>query len=287
MKFNTVIGNPPYNNDIYLPLVMEVDSLCTKVSCFVTPAKWHAKLSEDNEMFRLTVANRMSHIIYYPEETDVFDIRCTGGISIYLIQRHEVLDKQVDVISYRAKQFNDSRVRHIDFKRGYHQTLNNLGQEIVNKVIGNEAYFKSMGFNGLISNDNRKRYTVLFSTKVIYSGSSVTKHFYNNRGKTNVISAPRVYEVGDKNQIETDATRYIFTSDNINEIDSFVSWITCKFIRFLVLMGNVLLTGILNDEVWRFVPYTENFNMIYSDTYFYDKYSLNFEEIKLIEDTIA
>lgn len=287
MKFNTVIGNPPYNKDSYLTFVMESDKLCSDYSCFVTPAKWHAKLSDDNKRFRENIAKRMSHIIYFPEETDVFNIRSTGGITIYLIGRKEEHQKIVDVKGNRAKQFNYSSIRQLDFERYPYPTLNTLGQNIVNKVLGDSETFNSMTFNELLSNDNRKRYTVLLSTKVIYSGNSTTKHFYNSNGQTSVISYPRVYELGDDKQIETDSTKYVFTSDNINEINNFISWINSKFIRFLVLMGNVLLTGILNNEIWRFVPYTSDFNVTYPDEYFYNKYGLNNYEINLIESTIC
>lgn len=286
MKFNTVIGNPPYNNDIYLPFVSKTDNLCENWSCFITPAKWHAKLSDDNEKFRQSVANRMKHIMYFPEETDVFDIRSTGGITIYLIGRKEHTLKSVDVISKRAKQFNYFSNRQLDFSSWPYPTLNTLGQNIVDKVVRDKSAFRSMQFNNLLSNDNRKKYTALFSTKVIYSGSSVTKHFYNADGKTSVISAPRIYELGDDKQIETDSLKYIFTTDSKEEMNNFISWIDSKFVRFLVLMGNVLLTGILNDEVWRFVPYTSDFSISYSDEYFYDKYGLDIFDIDLIENTI-
>ena len=286
MKFSAVIGNPPYNNDVYLPFVIGTESQARICSCFITPAKWHAKLSDDNERFRKTIANRMSHIIYFPEETDVFDIRSTGGITIYLIGKNDVTYKQLDIKSDRAPQFNYSSSRELNFNEWPYPTLNTLGQRIVDKVVGDKTQFRSMQFNNLLSNDNRKRYTALFSTKVIYSGSSVTKHFYSANGKTNVISSPRVYELGDNNLIETDSLKYIFTSDSKEEIENFNSWINSKFIRFLVLMGNVLLTGIMNDEVWRFVPYTSDFSTRYSDKYFYDKYGLDNFEIKLIEDTI-
>ena len=43
MKFDVVIGNPPYNNDIYLDFVELGHKLADKCSCWITPAKWQAK----------------------------------------------------------------------------------------------------------------------------------------------------------------------------------------------------------------------------------------------------
>ena len=43
VKFDVVIGNPPYNNDIYLDFVQVGHKLSNKYSCWITPAKWQAK----------------------------------------------------------------------------------------------------------------------------------------------------------------------------------------------------------------------------------------------------
>lgn len=43
VKFDVVIGNPPYNNDIYLDFVTLGDQLASKATCMITPAKWQAK----------------------------------------------------------------------------------------------------------------------------------------------------------------------------------------------------------------------------------------------------
>ncbi len=39
MKFDVVIGNPPYNNDLYLDFVTLGHQLSTKYTCMITPAK--------------------------------------------------------------------------------------------------------------------------------------------------------------------------------------------------------------------------------------------------------
>ena len=49
MKINAVIGNPPYNNDMYIPFVEMGHQLATDCSLFITPAKWQAKGGKVNE----------------------------------------------------------------------------------------------------------------------------------------------------------------------------------------------------------------------------------------------
>lgn len=43
MKFDVVIGNPPYNNDLYLDFVQLGHQLSSNYVCMITPAKWQAK----------------------------------------------------------------------------------------------------------------------------------------------------------------------------------------------------------------------------------------------------
>ena len=43
VKFNIVVGNPPYNKDIYLDFVRQGHKLATDYSLWITPAKWQAK----------------------------------------------------------------------------------------------------------------------------------------------------------------------------------------------------------------------------------------------------
>ena len=73
MKINAVIGNPPYNNDMYIPFVEMGHQLATDCSLFITPAKWQAKGGKDNEAFRQNIVPYMSKIVYYPATPDVFE----------------------------------------------------------------------------------------------------------------------------------------------------------------------------------------------------------------------
>ena len=43
MDFDVVVGNPPYNNDMYLDFVMIGHELAKQFTLMITPAKWQAK----------------------------------------------------------------------------------------------------------------------------------------------------------------------------------------------------------------------------------------------------
>lgn len=85
MKFDLVIGNPPYNNDAYIDFVEIGHKLATQYSCWVTPAKWQAKADKKNDIFRKVIVPYMSKIVMARSGHDIFDVDENAGISYYLI----------------------------------------------------------------------------------------------------------------------------------------------------------------------------------------------------------
>ena len=107
VKFDVVIGNPPYNNDIYLDFVTLADQLASQATCMITPAKWQAKTDgkpkgsktdDKNETFRKNIVPRMSDIIFYTDTHEIFDIAEWGGISYFLIDKDTHLIKNIKAI---------------------------------------------------------------------------------------------------------------------------------------------------------------------------------------------
>ena len=80
MNFNVVVGNPPYNGDIYLEFIRLAESLAGMHS-YVIPAKWQVKAK--SEFMRLHIQPHISHLVYYPSCGDVFEIHDPGGICYY------------------------------------------------------------------------------------------------------------------------------------------------------------------------------------------------------------
>lgn len=51
MKFDMVIGTPPYINDLYLDFVTLGHKMSSKYTIMITSAKWQAKGGAKNEQF--------------------------------------------------------------------------------------------------------------------------------------------------------------------------------------------------------------------------------------------
>lgn len=117
MQFDVVIGNPPYNNDMYLDFVTLGDQLAKQCTCMITPAKWQAKTdgkpkntkgepkSDKNETFRQNIVPRMSKVVFYPCTEDIFDIREVSGISYFIISK-DINNNNTDVKIICNRNFN-------------------------------------------------------------------------------------------------------------------------------------------------------------------------------------
>lgn len=123
MKFDVVIGNPPYNNDMYLDFVTLAHQLSSKYTCMITPAKWQAKTDgkpagsktpDKNEQFRKNIVPYMSDIVYYRDTKDVFNIGEPGGISIVLLDSQIHSTKDVDLKCEKNSVFNTDGLEHHD-----------------------------------------------------------------------------------------------------------------------------------------------------------------------------
>lgn len=139
MRFDVVIGNPPYNNDMYLDFVTLGCQLSTKYTVMIIPAKWQAKTDgkpknsknptpDKNEEFRKNIVPYMSKIINFKDSTDVFDIQEWGGISYFIIDKIEHKIKYVKNICNKNKSLESEVEEHDE------TTLTLLSRDILSLI---------------------------------------------------------------------------------------------------------------------------------------------------------
>lgn len=291
MEFDLVIGNPPYNNDLYLDFVTVAQHLSSKYTVMITPAKWQAKGGKKNEDFRKNVVPYMSKIVYYPDTLDVFAIADSCGICYYIIDKDIHDECEVTNKSSIRSDLNSVQKREILRK----QSLWNVGNSIV-EHIGQVNSFKVGDVQ------KRKKYTVSINTQSsIMRGFAIKEQDDNGKwrirqdlvgkggaifdkdGKVVVLGKITILDANSSNVSGT--SKCIFTSDNEIEIKSFVSYINTKLVAFLMLITLNGLT-VINNETFRFVPMPGAFDHIFTDEELYKKYNLTNEEINIIESII-
>ena len=103
VKFDVVVGNPPYNNDLYIPFATIGHELASQYTVMITPAKWQAKGGKLNEEFRRDIVPYMSHIVYYKDTKDIFDIGEPDGICYYIMGKQIYEEKQIKCICSKNK----------------------------------------------------------------------------------------------------------------------------------------------------------------------------------------
>lgn len=299
MKFDVVIGNPPYNKGMDLDFVDLGYKLSKQYVCMITPAKWQTaeanqKVSSKNinyGQFRQIYVPHMSYVCFYPDCLDVFGISQADGITYYLIDKN-TYENNCTVQNRCNLQtcVNSTVVRDITKQ----QSLWNIGNEIV-EYLGEYAKYK---FEYLYENE----FTINVNTQLMQSltasgawdwdNSCIRQSYigkggfmFNQNGQVLVLNKTRLLRKGEKSSVS--ASKDVFTSDSIDECKSFYTWINSKFTRFFILINISSLT-ILNNNTFRFVPAPPSgkFDHIYTDEELYKAFNLPQKYIDIIEAVI-
>lgn len=311
MKFDVVIGNPPYNRGMDIDFVNLGYELSTKFTCMITPAKWQTAEADQKitskmsyGQFREKLVPHMSHVVFYPDSFDLFIAAIAEGVSYYLIDKEQTFDKCI--VENRCviqKKLNSTSARSISNE----QSLWNYGQKVID-IIGGVTPLD-------INIDALKEYRVNINKQFSVGGMGYRvqeqdrfgKWVLKNDiiGKGGPVFSPEgnTYALGKvgiltKNSKDISGTaRDVFTSNDVNECKSFQSYIETKIVRFLLLVRNAGLSSFGANKTWKYVPAPTvldangnrvpgKFDHIYTDEELYKTFNLPQEYIDVIEAVI-
>ncbi len=282
MKFDVVIGNPPYNKGMDLDFVDLGYKISNKYTVMITPAKWQTTADDysgcaskniNYKQFRELYVPHMSYVCFYPACKDVFDILQVDGITWYLLDKCNHEQCIIENKCRYTKAFNSCEKRSIKNR----ESLFNIGNEIV-KYLGNYNIFTFP-------------YQYKYNHFQVWTNTQVP-----GGGLSTQIAVRKTQFVGESH-IEEDNGIYIehsnasicsFSSDSKAECESFISWLNCKFTRFFVAINPTKLTGIITNDNFRFVPAPPigKFDHIYTDEELYKAFNLPQKYIDVIEAVI-
>lgn len=279
MKFDVVIGNPPYNNGMDIDFIDTGFRLSKAYTCMITPAKWQtaeynqaieSKLSYGG--FRELYSQYIREVVFYPCCRDIFSIDQADGITFFIMDKEKHAVTRVVNKSKHFTYLNSVETRSIDNGN----TLVNIGNDIVNYLGDYKRFtFDDCSISG--------RYKVWMNIKIPAGGLATVE---SNRPVYFVGSGfieDSTTEVLEK----TPAYKMVFASDNIFECESFLSWIQTRFVGFFIAINVSKLTGIFTNHYFRYVPYPkQGFTIKYSDDILYKQFKLTNEHIKQIESMV-
>ena len=298
VKFDVVIGNPPYNNDLYIDFVTWGHQRANKYSLWITPAKWQAKGGDKNERFRQTIVPYMKDIVYYPDAFEIFDIREQEGITYYAVDKNIHDAKEIKCICSSNSAFNSD----VENRKNIMQTLfSNKIANIIDKCKSNTYMNQVIGVkqSEYVSNTEHGNNT---GDIEIYAGEKLSGYINKSQLRTTedldkykVSTSVMPVDVG----FDNDGKRFVLSRTYIvkpnavpkgsfpvliKEAESFRSYCNTILVRFLYYIG--ICGKTISEEFWRFVPYQGAFDHIFTDEELYAKYGLTQEEINLIESVI-
>lgn len=319
MKFDVIIGNPPYqlsSNDsgtqavpLYNKFIEQARKLSPRYLTMIIPARWYTGGMGLND-FRNTMLNdnRIRVIVDYPKSRECFPgVDIAGGVCYFLWDRDSQGDCEVISISGENKTTSIRALNEFNsvFLR------DNVGVGIVKKLVEKQFLSdtvypispfglatnvrgKETKYNGclkLISSSGEsyidtdlvtKNTEIINNYKVIIGQLNPDRAGVNNSkdGMINVTTKIRILE---PNEVHT-ATYILLNSFELKtEAQNFQSYVATKFVRYLISL--TLSSMHITRDSFKFVP-NQDFKESWTDEKLFKKYNLTEGEIELIESMI-
>lgn len=317
MKFDVIIGNPPYQLSdggngvsaapIFQNFVAQAKKLKPRYLSMIIPARWYAG-GKGLDKFRDEMLNdrNMRVIVDYESSKDCFEgVNIAGGICYFLWDRDNPGDCEITnmidgIGNSKSRKLNEFPIL----------IRSNMAVSIVHKVLSatndvwsNHAYprnpfgfatnfrgrdekqngdieiLTSKGFQYISRADVKKNTDIIDSYKILI-GRLVPSNGeldVNPKDGYKVITDTRLIGPG---QINTETYLDIGVFPIKEQALNFEKFLKTKFARFLLRQAISSLN--VTRECFRFVP-NEDFMQEWTDEKLYKKYGLNDDEISLIE----
>lgn len=319
MKFDVIIGNPPYQLEdgggresaaipLYHLFVQQAKQLLPKFLIMIIPARWYSG-GRGLDDFREKMLHdlQIKEIHDFPETKDCFPgLNIRGGICYFLWEKGYQGKCKV-TNHYKGEQIIETRnliengssifIRYNKSVSIFHK-VRLFNENTLSQFVSSSRPF------GMRSNFSafKEEKTPVFNIKLYRFGTygfiSEEQISLNNQWVSkykvlvskaspggdeyphSIVSAPIIAE---PNSACTETYLVIKDFDNYREASNLVSYIKTRFFRFM--MSLVKNTQNISRASYQFVP-LQDFNEPWTDEKLYKKYGLTEEEIAFIESMI-
>lgn len=317
MKFDVIIGNPPYQLDdggngvsaspIYHLFIEHAKKLNPRYLTMIIPARWYTG-GKGLDSFRENMLNdgHITRIVDYVNSKDCFPgLSIGGGVCYFLRERDRVADCKFTSINGPKISTQTRKLNEFDVFIRYNEAVS-----IVHKVLRDKSISSLISTRnpfGIPSNgkgnaketedvykvysrddisylrkkDLEKNHELANNYKIMISRFSAEHAGEPDKdGMFKVLSRTMLMYPG---EICTDT--YIIGGNfkTKKEAINMISYLQTKFARFLLLQGIASIS--ITKEKFCFVP-LQDFTQSWTDEILYKKYNLTDEEIDFIEKTI-
>ena len=317
MKFDVIIGNPPYQlNDgggtgssakpIYHYFVEQAKKLNPRFLIMIIPSRWFSG-GKGLDTFRDAMLNddRVRHLVDYTDSTEVFPgVDIAGGVCYFLWDRDNRGLCRIENIHHSTPNISERPLNEFGtFVR------DSLSVSIIKKVKDATAGFldqvvssrKPFGLDSKVRPLRSGDITVISSAgrgpyqaslvpagkelidrwKVLLSKASVDHAGQADKeGKRRVFSVVEAIPPG---TVCTESYLLVGTYDTQEHADNMVTYLRTKFCRFLV--GTILFTQNISKDRFAFVPDLD-MSQRWTDDRLYAEYKLTQQEIAFIDSRI-
>lgn len=321
MKFDVIIGNPPYqlsdggNNSSAMPIynlfVEQAKKLIPSYLIMIIPARWYAG-GRGLESFRknMLTDNHLAEIHDFKNTADCFPgIRVGGGICYFL------WDKQHNSNLIKVVEYSKGQITSVTTRPTLEEGLSIfIRDSIVYTIIEKTKSFNEAKMSSIVFKQKPYGFRTNFidfkeNGKVkIYTKKSKEGYAYINREDVlkneNTIDLWKVVTsrstsvpeedngqvlrisqtfIAEPNSVVTESYVIVGVFENKNMAENCLSYLKTKFFRFLCQI--TIVSPDVSQRTFDLVP-LQNFNESWTDKKLIEKYGLSEVEIKHIDSLI-
>jgi len=319
MKFDVIIGNPPYQlsdggaqssaKPVYDKFVSQAKKLNPKYLSMIIPARWYNGGKGLNN-FRAEMLNdkRFTQLHDFPNTNDCFPgLNIRGGVCYFLWEKNYNGDCLIathvgnEIISRQKRSLlekgNDIFIRYNEAINIYRK-VKELNEKPFNKFVSSRKPFglatnykgfkrkKTKTHNILLYRYGDNGYVSKDDLLINEKLSSDWKVFvpYSSPGDDSyphlILSKPII---ASSNTACTETYLLIGPVINENRARNIATYMTTSFFRFMILLAKS--TQHITSKTYQFVP-MQDFDKKWTDKDLYEKYGINVDEQKFIDTLI-
>ena len=317
MKFDVIIGNPPYQLDdggngasampIYQKFVEQAKKLNPRYLTMIIPARWYAG-GKGLDEFRANMLNdnHISYLVDYVNAKDCFPGTSIGGGVCYFLRERDYkgdckytnihdgneshscrklneysvfvrYNEAISIIEKVKKVTADSFTKHVGSRNPFGISSSARGGEEKTEY----TLFSSAGIGYISKDDITQGASILGKYKVMIS--KVTAEHAGEPDKSGMFGVLSTTKVLKPNEVCTDSYLIAYSCNTEQEANNCAAYMCTKFFRFLLLQAVTSIN--LSKDKFQFVP-DQDFSCIWNDEMLYKKYNLTEPEIAFIENMI-